>query len=159
MKKKDVLTLRDAVVFIQSLEPAELAQLRNDVEIWIYHAEERVSLLAKYSWFVCALAAIMGILDSDVVVLIVALVTAGIAYTMRSLENRFAAILLAAAGVLVAIDVPYRLLAPNRPHELLFAFAVSVVLAGAGAAQTIRTLKNLRAFRSLIPLPPADHLL
>jgi hypothetical protein len=128
------------------------------VEIAIYHAEESLAFLVKYSWFVCAVAAVIGLVSKDVVLLILTLVIAGLAYTIRSLRSRKVALLFSVAGVLVALDVPYRLLTPNKPHDLLLAFALSVVFLGVYAGQTVVRLSNLQAFRALIPLGPAQHL-
>lgn len=151
-------TLRDAIVFIQSLDGRQLETLRNEVEISIYHAEDQLSFEAKYAWFVCAIAAFVGVLGKDAIALIVCLIVAGFAYTVRSLESRRVALVLLALGALVAVDLPYKILAPGQPHELEIAFAVNVVLLGAASARTVSRLRNLRAFRSLIPLPPAKHL-
>jgi hypothetical protein len=156
--KKNRPTLRDALVFIQSLELRDLEALRNSVEIDIYHAQQRLAFLAKYAWFVCVISALVGLLDRDVVALILAPVVAGLAYSIRSLKSRRFAIMLAVSGALIALDVPYRLLTPNKPHDLMLAFAVSVVFLGVAAAETVIRLTNLQAFRTLIPLGPAKHL-
>jgi hypothetical protein len=153
-----VPTLRDAIVFVQSQEPAALEQLRNNLEIGIYHAEEHLVFLVKYTWFYCALSAFVAFLGKDVVALIVTLVVAGLAYTMKSLSSRNTAIGLIVVGILIGVDVPYRLLTPGQPHTLLAAFALGAVFLGADAAKTIGRLNKLRALRSLIPLPPARHL-
>jgi hypothetical protein len=153
-----ISTVRDAIVFIQSLDRPDLEKLRNELEIQIYHAESHLGFLAKYSWFVCAVAAGLALLNKDVLALIVAIVVAGLAYTMRSIESRRAAFLLALVGALTAADVPYRLMAAQQPHEVSIGFVISIVFLGFSAAKTIFRLKNLRAFRALIPLPPAPHL-
>jgi hypothetical protein len=156
MKKR--LSLRDALVFIQSLELSELEALRNDIEINIYHAQQHLAFLVKYAWFVCAIAAFVALLDKDVVALILAVVVAGLAYSIQSLKSKKVALTLAVSGVLIALDIPYRLLTPDKPHELMLAFALGVVFLGVAAAQTVVRLTNLQAFRALIPLGPAKHL-
>src|SRR3954453_17475050 len=144
MTKTKRPTLRDALVFIQSLELAELEALRNDVEIDIYLAQQHLAFLVKYAWFVCVISGFIGLLEKDTVALILVLIVGGVAYSIQSLKSRKLAIALAVSGALIALDVPYRLLTPDKPHDLMLAFAVSVVYLGVSAARTVIRLTNLQ---------------
>jgi hypothetical protein len=86
----------------------ELEELRNELEIAIFHRKDRIALLTKLSYFAAALQAVLAALEGAWFDLSISLVLIALAYTIRAHESRVFAVVYSLFGFLIAADFVHR---------------------------------------------------
>jgi hypothetical protein len=135
----------------------ELEELRNELEIAIFHRKDRIALLTKLSYFAAALQAVLAALEGAWFDLSISLVLIALAYTIRAHESRVFAVVYSLFGVLIAADVVHRSI--NRSDDRTsLGLPVLIITLGVGLTAACFSLARFRRLRERIPLEPAAHL-
>jgi hypothetical protein len=133
------------VVVVSSAEP-DMEKVRNELEIAIYHREDRLRYLEKTGYAIAALHAVLTVLSGRWLELTISFVLIGLAYSVRANESKAFSVLVMLFGIAIL----------SRPVRL--ALPIGVILLGIGMLATTISLSRLRRMRATIPLPPAEHL-
>ncbi|HVR40785.1 MAG TPA: hypothetical protein VMU84_16965, partial [Thermoanaerobaculia bacterium] len=155
--KRQRLTSREVILFLQSMDAEQLMKFRNDLEISTYHVRDELMWLRRGAFALAAIHAGLSLLARDYASLVVPLLVVGLAYSAKEHESRaFAAILTLLGGALF-FDFPRRLFG-GAPTEKWISVPIGVTACGLYFLVAVTKLRNLKSWRSLIPLPPAEHL-
>src|SRR5947207_1358404 len=94
------------VVRLQDLSPEELAELRNEAEIAIFHARDKLNDLTIWIYTLCALEAGIGLLGRDPSAVAVPALVALLTSEVRSRASIAAGVAFCALGVASIFGYP-----------------------------------------------------
>ncbi len=134
----------------------DMERLRNEVEIAIFHKQDRVDLLAKLSYFVALLQAALALLNNEWLDVALSLLLIALAYTVKSHESRVFAVAYTLFGIAIAVEFIHRSI--NGKELANASLPGAVIILGLGMSEACFSLARLRRLREHIPLEPAAHL-
>lgn len=134
----------------------QLEELRNAVEIAVFHKKDSIEFLAKLSYFAAGLDAVMAALDRAWLDVSISLLLVGLTYTVRAHESRTFSIIYILFGLLIAGEFVQR--AAHGIDSMTLGLPVLIITLGVSLTVHCFALARLRRFRARIHLEPADHL-
>ncbi len=143
---------------IADLSPAELESLRNEVEISIFHARDRLNDLTLWIFLLTALNAFNALFIKDPTALVLPGLVALLTSDVRARASVGAAIGFCALGIASVFDYPRLWIPGHKAEPPDFGWRLTLFFGGALLLGAALHLRNLIRFRMAIPLPTADHL-
>jgi hypothetical protein len=135
----------------------ELTEIRNELEIAIYHVVQRIKLLANASYVLAALEAVLAVLGGHWLELSISFVVCGLAYSIQVHESRFFSICYVLFGIALAAEF-VRQGIHHDENGFSGALPLWVLIFGFAFTSATFALTRLRLARSRIAMEPAEHL-